>query len=50
LTGEYSVIGRSFVVHDGKDDLGKENNDESRNTGNAGARAACCTIKPSGAF
>jgi Cu-Zn family superoxide dismutase len=44
LTGEYSVIGRSFVVHDNEDDLGKTDNKDSKTTGNAGARLACGII------
>jgi hypothetical protein len=40
----YSV-GRAFVVHAGKDDLGKGQNEESLLTGNAGARLACCIVE-----
>jgi Cu-Zn family superoxide dismutase len=44
LSGEYSVIGRSFMVHADPDDLGKGGHDLSLTTGNAGARVACGEI------
>ena len=44
LRGKYSIIGRSFVIHEGMDDLGKGNNKESKITGNAGPRMACGII------
>ena len=52
MTGEYSVIGRSMMVHEDPDDLGKGDNSNpgvngftSLTTGNAGARIACGEIK-----
>merc|ERR1712025_585562 len=52
LEGEFSVIGRSVMVHADPDDLGKGDHSEpgtngktSLTTGNAGARIACGEIK-----
>lgn len=38
LTGKLSIYGRSIVVHQDKDDLGKGRNKESLKTGNSGKR------------
>lgn len=44
LDGKYSIIGRSVVIHDKEDDLGKGNNIESLITGNAGKRIGCGVV------
>jgi len=45
LRGPYSIIGRAVVIHAGEDDLGLGGDEESKSTGNAGSRVACCTIE-----
>ncbi|XP_008559210.1 uncharacterized protein LOC103579557 [Microplitis demolitor] len=44
LTGPYSIIGRSFVVHVGEDDYGRGGTHESCTGGSSGQRASCGVI------
>ena len=48
LTGAENAIGRSCVCHAKPDDLGEGGDEESKKTGNAGARLACGVIGLSG--
>lgn len=44
LYGEHSIIGRSVVVHQYEDDLGKGVFSDSLTTGHSGPRLACGVI------
>jgi Cu-Zn family superoxide dismutase len=44
LNGEYSILGRSVIIHEDEDDLGKGNHKDSLITGNSGKRIACGVI------
>jgi Cu-Zn family superoxide dismutase len=44
LSGKYSIVGRSCVIHADEDDLGQGNFPDSKTTGHAGARLACGVI------
>lgn len=44
LSGNYSVIGRSMIIHEDEDDLGLGNHEDSLTTGHAGKRVVCGII------
>mmetsp|Transcript_18257 Transcript_18257/g.30446 ORF Transcript_18257/g.30446 Transcript_18257/m.30446 type:complete len:162 (-) Transcript_18257:235-720(-) len=44
LAGEFTVLGRSVMVHADPDDLGRGGHELSATTGNAGGRIACGEI------
>ena len=44
LNGVYSVIGRSLVIHEDKDDFGLGGHKDSLTTGHAGKRIGCGVI------
>jgi Cu-Zn family superoxide dismutase len=44
LNGEYSILGRTIVVHADPDDLGKGDQKDSKTTGHSGKRLACGVI------
>lgn len=44
LRGKYSVIGRSIVIHENIDDLGRGGFKDSKTTGHSGKRIACDII------
>ena len=45
LYGRHSIIGRTFVIHGGEDDLGQGGNPGSVASGNAGPRRACGIVE-----
>ncbi|XP_048365305.1 extracellular superoxide dismutase [Cu-Zn] [Sphaerodactylus townsendi] len=44
LFNKQAILGRSVVIHENADDMGKGNNSGSLEHGNAGKRLACCVI------
>ena len=44
LFGKNSVIGRSLIIHEGEDDLGRGDYPDSSTTGHAGKRIDCAVI------
>ncbi|VDM29127.1 unnamed protein product [Toxocara canis] len=44
LSGPFSILGRTIVVHQNADDLGRGGSPLSNTTGNAGGRIACGII------
>ena len=45
LTGEFSVVGKPLVIHEGQDDEGEGGEACSKANGCAGARIACGTVE-----
>ncbi|KAG6460550.1 superoxide dismutase [Cu-Zn] [Manduca sexta] len=44
LNGPHSILGRAIVLHEKADDFGRSDHPDSKKTGNAGGRVACCVI------
>lgn len=44
LRGPLSIVGRTIVLHENRDDLGLGLNQASKENGNSGARIACGVI------
>lgn len=44
LAGPYSILGRSIVIHQSADDMGRGSDAQSKTTGNSGPRIACAVI------
>lgn len=44
LSGKNSIVGRSCVVHENEDDLGRGGFEDSKTTGHSGGRIACGVI------
>ncbi|XP_037094399.1 superoxide dismutase [Cu-Zn]-like [Pollicipes pollicipes] len=44
FAGDGNILGRAIVIHAGEDDLGLGGQSDSKTTGHAGARLACCII------
>ncbi|VDN37638.1 unnamed protein product [Cylicostephanus goldi] len=44
LTGNDTIVGRSLVIHEGQDDLGRGSHPDSQETGNSGGRFGCGII------
>lgn len=44
LRGPHSIIGRTIIIHEDEDDLGKGNHSDSKTTGHSGKRIGCAVI------
>lgn len=44
LSGPLGIVGRTLVIHENADDMGKGRDPESRKSGNSGKRIACAII------